>query len=75
MIILYDNGDGRGTRVDREILSELTGRSIRTIREHCEVIDRRNGRALYRLKDALTILEKVPQRAPRRTDGRRRQSA
>lgn len=53
--------DGRAL-VDRATLARLTGRSERTIREHCPVADRDGIRPLYDAQQCGVILAAVPRR-------------
>ncbi|SDZ51428.1 hypothetical protein SAMN05216215_108730 [Saccharopolyspora shandongensis] len=53
--------DGRAL-VDRATLVRLTGRSERTIREHCPVVGRDGIRPLYDARQCGVILAAVPKR-------------
>ncbi|WP_263251618.1 hypothetical protein [Saccharopolyspora rosea] len=63
--------DGRAL-VDRITLAKLSGRSARTIREHCPVVDRDGIRPLYDAQQCAVILAAIPQRNRR---GELRQAA
>lgn len=48
--------------IDRQTLAKLTGRSQETIRKRCDVVEYRDGKALYDMNAAEKKLKKVPAR-------------
>jgi hypothetical protein len=61
-VVVYEPGR---TLIDRLALAMLTGRSVNTIRARCEVVDHRNGRALYDMERAAAVLAAIPTRRKR----------
>lgn len=61
-IVVHLPGDK--SLIDRQSLAMLLERSEETIRKTCEVVEYRQGKALYNMDDAAEALHKARRRGP-----------